>query len=62
MGCSVIQCLDCQEFSWEGSIECQACGSNNLTISFHQLLSVIADRDPEFKEKINKIYNKGKEV
>ncbi len=37
MGGSVVQCQTCQEWNWAGSKKCSSCGSNDLTISLHEL-------------------------
>ena len=41
MGCNVVQCNACKQFSWEGVKTCEHCGSGNLTIGFHQLLEIL---------------------
>ena len=41
MGCNVVQCLDCKQWNWEGVVVCRHCGSRNLTMGFHQVLSIL---------------------
>lgn len=60
MGTHVVQCLDCQEWNWEGITRCAHCGSTNLTIGFHQALAYLCSIDSELKKEIDAIYSRGK--
>ena len=53
MSANVITCLDCDTLNWANTKKCKTCGSNNLSMSLHELHAFLYATNPEFSKAVD---------